>query len=158
MPWLSKGNWLCAVFISGTLIAVGSAALQRVEISPIVLLSLLCGAVLGFVAVFAASVLDIRSRWLLLLGTLAAGIFLTVGQHYFLHRFAVRDWQQAQAKEPQLALFRPPPPNDLQDYLRQESKGRLAYWLLDGAIITATAVGIAVGLRKRIPEVNIEES
>jgi hypothetical protein len=150
--------WLICLGIAGTVIAVGSAYMQRAGLSPIVLSSLLVGAVLGSAAVGNAWLLDVRNRGVLLLGTVIAGIFVATAQHAMLHRLSVHDWQQAQVKEPQLALFREPPPEELRVYLQQESAGgRMWLWLLDGSIIMASAVAIVTGVRICRSEDNIEE-
>jgi hypothetical protein len=158
MKRFSYGIWIVCLGICAAFIAVISAYMQRTGHSPIVLFSLSMGAALGLAAVGAAWLLDVKNRCFLLLGPLAAGILLSLSQHVVLHRLAIQDWQEAQSKEPQLALFRQPPQEDLREYLRQESRGRLGLWLLDAAIISVTAVGIAAGLRTAPGQSNMELS
>lgn len=148
--------WLGALVIGSSLIAVASAYLHRAGLSPIVLFSLLIGAACGAVAVASALLFDVRNRWFLFVGALAMAVFVAAAQHVVLHRLQLSDWRQAQLKEPQLPLFRPPP-EELMPYLRREAAGGRAWlWLLDGAIVTATAAGIAAGMKTSRGEVNME--
>lgn len=157
MPWFSNGIWLCWLVLAGTFIAVGSAYMQRAGLSPVVISSLLVGAVLGVVAGGLAWIFDARNRRLLFFGTVIAGLFVAGAQHVFLHRLTLLDWEQAQLKEPQLSLFRDPPPEDLRVYLRQQSAGgRMWLWLLDAALITATGAGVAIALQNHSRQSNME--
>ena len=148
MQWLRSMSWLGTLAVASVAIAFGSAALQRAEWAPLLLSSLLIGAALGTAAIGAAWAFHVENGRLLVAGTVTAAILLVAAQHFALYRLYVNGWEQAQQEQPELALFREPPPKSLRIYLREEAAdGRAWLWILDGAIVTATAAGIAIGLR-----------
>jgi len=156
MPWFSNLIWLCAIAVLGTFLAAGSAYMQRAGLSPVVLSSAVIGAVFGMVAVWTARWIEVRNARVLMLGTLAGAVFVATMQHGILHRLHAHDWAQAQIKQPQLALFRDPPPDDLWQYLRQESAGgRFWLWLLDGGLIAGTATAVVAGVQNCSRQTNM---
>ncbi|MEX2168063.1 MAG: hypothetical protein WD851_02025 [Pirellulales bacterium] len=157
MQWLRSVGWLGAVASASVAIAFASAALQRAGLAPLLLSSLLTGAALGAVAIGIAWVFDVKNGRLLIAGTVMAPILLVTMQHFALYRFHLNDWDQVTSEKPELSLFREPPPESLWVYLRQEAaQGRGWLWLLDGAIVTGAAAGVAVALRSRRGEGNME--
>lgn len=157
MQWLRSVGWLGSIAGASVAIALASAALQRAGLAPLLLSSLLIGAALGAVAFGIAWVFDVKNGRLLITGAVMAAVLLVTMQHFALYRFHLNDWDQVTREKPELSLFREPPPESLGIYLRQEAAdGRAWLWLLDGAIVTATAAGIAVALRSRRGEGNME--
>lgn len=123
------------------------------------LYSLMVGAACGAVAVVLAIVFDVRDQKFLLAGTFVMAALVVASQHVVLHRLQLHNWQKAQRQEPQLVMFKPPPPEELLTYLRQESAGGRAWlWLLDAVIVIGIAVGIAAGVRRDSSPSKMESS
>lgn len=142
-------TWVGTIVAAGVLIGIVASSLQRAGFSPLFAISLLLGVALGFAAIASFSVLGVENRRTLLLGAVLGSIALIVSEHYTLYQAYTADYEEALNEKPELALFREVPTGFV-SYLRQESAGgRVWLWLLDGTIITATAIGIPIWMQPR---------
>jgi hypothetical protein len=120
-------------------VGFGAAVVQRAGFSPVVILSLLLGAAVGAAAAGAAAVLRVRGRRLLTLGALLGSSVLIFSQHIALHRMCIAPWEHRQLEQPELALFRDPPPRFIEHMRRESEGGRWWLWLLDAVLVAGTA-------------------
>jgi hypothetical protein len=156
MQLLRLGIWIGAVVAVGISIGLIASNLQRAGFSPLIINSLLLGSILGIAAIAASRYLCFENRRILLFGTVFAALALVFSQHYALYMAYVTDFEENLTEKPELALFREVPV-DFVAYMRQESAdGHAWLWLIDGAIITATAAGIVTWMQPRSGVGNME--
>jgi hypothetical protein len=113
-----------------------SAALNSHGISPVGLMSIGLGVVLG-VALFQLAQWQGLIKWKMLLW---AAVLLTavniVAQHAWLYQNFRSGWRSARAANAQVAMFRPEEPWSPREYLQHELQaGSLPYWCLDAIVI-----------------------
>src|SRR5262249_36095664 len=83
----------------------------------------------------------------------AAGLvaILTVlSEHAWLYRDFCRQWREARANQPQVAMFRPEEPWSPAEYFRGEATpGRLVLWSVDAVVLVLSAVVTVLVWRRR---------
>lgn len=144
-----------AFLLAGGLAAAGisylSVAVQATQVSPVGVISIVVGVVLGGLLAGMLRLLRLAHRPLILAGTVVLAWGTCFGQHYFFYR-----WELATRRQ-QLAEM--PFPGDRQrlaqidwwDYLRREGDtAARVVWLIDLLLITAAATG-AVWVGTRTP-------
>lgn len=154
--------WVPVCLIHGGLVA-WLATLVEPFSAPVVLFSLLVGAVLGAILVGTIRLFQIANRPTVLWGTVVAALIAVVGQHYFSYRTAYRAARE-DGRTYQLAqlAFRgqgleemPVPPEGFFRFLRWRAArgfGLLGFkaedwvvwllWAADGAIVLAAALAV----------------
>jgi hypothetical protein len=95
--------------------------------------------------------LRIAGRWHLITGTLFLALVTALAQHAWLYVDFRRQWQEARAKSPEVAMFRPETPwSPSQYFARELTIESMALWTLDAALNAASAIGVvAVWQSKR---------
>jgi hypothetical protein len=124
--------------------AVGWLA-ARIHLSgwtPLGLLSLAVGIGLGFSISKLATATGICCRKRLVVGALLFAAIAVFAEHAWLYRDFRRQWNEARASEPQVAMFRREEPWSPTEYLRHEiAAGRVALWCMDAALIATGTLG-----------------
>jgi len=119
--------------------------------APLGLLSLGVGGLLGLVIAKLADLAGVGCWKRLVIGTMLFALVTVLAEHTWLYRDFRRQWRDARAREPQVALFRPEEPWSPAEYMRHEwSPGRLALWCVDATLIVAAAVGVVLVRRRAI--------
>ena len=151
-PCLPVSRSPCLFFLSG--IGAGAAigwAAARCHLggwAPVGLLSLGVGGLLGLVIAKLAARIGESNRKNLVIGTVLFALVAVLAEHAWLYRDFRRQWVDARAREPQVALFRPEEPWSPAQYIRHEwSPGRLVLWSVDATLIVAGAVGVVLARR-----------
>jgi hypothetical protein len=141
--------WYAAGLFVAVAIAWLAAGLQLTGNAPIGLLSLTVGIALGIVQMaVAAKVRFTRRR--LIVGTIILAFVTVLAQHAWLYYHFRRQWHDARARSPEVALFRPEsPPSPGEYFARELTPGRAALWCLDAALITAASTGTVLILARR---------
>jgi hypothetical protein len=81
----------------------------------------------------------------LVVGTTIFALVAVLTEHAWLYHDFRRQWGEARAREPQVALFRPEEPWSPAEYVLNEwSPGRAALWCVDASLIVASAVGVVL--------------
>jgi hypothetical protein len=137
---------------AAVVIGIVAAVVSRAGWAPVGIFSLAVGFALGGAAAFLAKQCGVDCRTRLVAGTLVMALVATVAQHAWLYREYRRQWQAARDREPALALFNteaaPMPPAD---YIAAElAAGRPLWWLIDMALVAASAVGVVLWSRRPV--------
>jgi hypothetical protein len=124
--------------------------------APLGLVSLGVGAALGaLLSAIAASGHRpkggrLAGQRLLVLSTIIFAIVTVLAQHAWLYIDFRRQWHEARAASPEVALFRAESPWSPAEYLAHElTPKQAALWALDAALIVAAAVGVVVWWQRR---------
>ena len=133
-------------FLAGVAVAAAvgwlAATCHLRGFAPVGLISLVVGVVLGACLSGLAAMLRVAGARQTILGTLLLATVTVLTQHAWLYRDFRRQWAEARATQPQIALFRPEEPWSPREYLaREATPGRIALWGLDTALIIAAAAG-----------------
>jgi hypothetical protein len=142
-------------YVGGLLGALGiswiASTLHSAGFAPIGLVSIAVGLALGTALSLLAAMLRIAGRWHLITGTLFLALVTALAQHAWLYVDFRRQWQEARAKSPEVAMFRPETPwSPSQYFARELTIESMALWTLDAALIAASAIGVvAVWQSKR---------
>ncbi|MCI0334973.1 MAG: hypothetical protein L0228_17335 [Planctomycetes bacterium] len=113
--------------------------------APLGLVSLGIGIALGAALSALAATLRVAGKKQLIIGTIALALVAVVAQHAWLYRDFRRQWHEARAQSPHVAMFRPETPWTPGEYFHRElSPQRVALWCVDAAFITAAATGVVV--------------
>jgi hypothetical protein len=128
-----------------------AAVLHASGHAPLGLVSLGVGAALGAaLAAIAASGHRLKGGRLagqrkLILNTAFFALLTVLAQHAWLYLDFRRQWHEARAGSPEVALFRPESPWSPAEYLARElTAQQAALWALDAALIVAAAVAVVV--------------
>ena len=145
-PCLPVSRSPCLFFLGG--VAVGAAvgwAAANCHLggwAPVGLVSLAVGVVLGLVIAQLAKKSGVSGRRLVA-GTAIFALIAILAEHAWLYRDFRRQWVEARAGDPQVALFRPERPWSPTEYFRREmSPGRAALWCVDAVLVVASALGV----------------
>jgi ABC-type uncharacterized transport system permease subunit len=113
--------------------------------APLGLVSLGVGAALGAALSAIAATLRVASRSQLIFGTLMFAVMTALAQHAWLYVDFRRQWHEARAASPEVALFRPESPWSPAEYLARElTPVQTALWTLDAALVAAAAVAVVI--------------
>jgi hypothetical protein len=108
--------------------------------APVGLVSLGIGLTLGLVLSKLAAITHVIGWRQLVVGAVIFALITVLVEHTWLYRDFRRQWQEARAAEPHVALFRPAEPWSPAQYFRHEmTPGRAALWCVDAALIVAGA-------------------
>lgn len=152
---LWRSRWDLLTFaLAGAFVAVAvgwiAARLNVAGISPVGLLPMAIGVSVGSAVFWLSMKCGISSGARLLV---AAGLFafLTVlAEHAWLYRDFCRQWREARASQPQVAMFRPEAPWSPAEYFKQEATSkRLALWCIDAFVLVLSAVVTVFVWRRR---------
>lgn len=127
----------------GVAAAIGcvAAKLNAAGFAPIGLLPLVAGVVLGLAVSRMAMVLHVACTTQLVIGTLVFALVTVAFEHAWLYRDFRREWIEARAANPQVALFRSEMPWSLGEYTDHEwTRRRAVLWCADAAILVASAM------------------
>jgi hypothetical protein len=126
------------------------AMLHVSEHAPLGLVSLGVGAALGAALNALAATLRVAGRRPSLLGTISHAILTVLAQHAWLYLDFRRQWHEARAASPEVALFRPESPWSPAEYLARElTPVRAALWGLDAALVVAAAIAVVIWWQRR---------
>lgn len=148
--------WFAAGFVVAIVLAWVAAKLHASFTAPIGSLSIGFGVFLGIALGALSAWCNVRPQRTLI----AAACFLTfvaiVAQHAWLYVEFRREWHQARATTPEIAMFRPEAPWSPAEYFGRELKaGRAPVWCVDAALIAAPAIGIFWMMERKRREVGV---
>ncbi len=156
-PGLPVSGSLNLLFLLGgaaAAVAIGwaSAMLSVTGKAPVGLLSLGIGIALGLLLVALAELTRFKSPRGLVVSVALCAVLTVLAEHGWLYRAYRQKWQQNRVEHPAVALFRPDDaPLTLAGYFHRElqfAPGQWKFWLVDGGLIVAGAVGVVI-LRNR---------
>jgi hypothetical protein len=142
---------VCLVGVAAA-VALGwiAARFNVAGFAPVALLPIAIGIVLGIVVVRLGIASGVACRKRLILAAIAVAILAVLAEHAWLYRDFCRQWREARAREPQIALHRPDSPWSPVEYVtREATPGRIAFWCADAALVVAGAVGSVVQLQRK---------
>lgn len=106
---------------------------------------LLLGAILGALAIK----LQIPNSSRVVVATLIIALIAMSAQHAWLYRDFRRQWHEARAHSPQVAMFRPAEPWTPREYFLNEiAPSRVALWCADAVLIAIGAVGGMLAVKR----------
>jgi hypothetical protein len=145
------GAWLAAGSVAAISIAWIAAKLHAAFAAPVGSVSIAIGLFLGLALGALAVVTKAPRRRTLIIAAVLLSLLVVFAQHAWLYAQFRRQWREARARSPEIAMFRGEQPWSPVEYFNRElMAGRAAVWCLDGALIVGTAVGIfAIMERKR---------
>ncbi len=145
-------RWLVGGVGVGAAIGWVAARWHHSGLAPVGLVSLAVGVALGFVLSNLAAATGVKCKRQLLCGTVLFAAIVLFVEHAWLYHDFRRQWQEARANDPQVALFRPAEPWTPSEYFGRElAFGRGTLWSLDAVLIVATAVGVVFRNRRVNP-------
>ena len=119
--------------------------------APVGLLPLCVGLALGVALNALAATLHVARRRGLLIGALILALITAIAQHAWLYLDFRRQWQEARAKSPEMAMFRPETPWSPSEYFERElTAENAALWAFDAALIVAAATGAVVVWQRKL--------
>jgi hypothetical protein len=138
-----------AWYFCGVLAAIGigrvAAVLHGSGFAPVGLLSIAVGISLGTVLLGVARLTYADCRQRLLSGAAIFAIITILTEHAWLYRDFHRQWHEARANSPHVAMFRPDTPWSPAEYLAHEATPQqLMLWSVDALLITVATVGTLV--------------
>lgn len=154
--------WLALCLIQGGLLAWAATAVEWLR-APLIVFSILVGAVLGTTLVGLFRLLEIGHRSTILTGAVAAALAMIAAQHYIAYRLACRQARDDAATYllakrmfgDNVLGSQPVPPDDFATYLRWraargikvgsrhlQDSGVWMLWLADVALVTLATIGI----------------
>jgi hypothetical protein len=138
-----KSRWWFGGIAAGLAVGWIAARCHASGLAPVGLVSLAAGLTLGFaLAKLAAATGMTVSKRLLWTAAVFALVAVFV-EHAWLYWDFRRQWREARAANPQVALFREEEPWTPAEYLwREVSTARIALWGVDAALIVAGTVGV----------------
>ena len=141
--------WYGTGAVAAIIIAWLAALVHASGPAPIGLVSLAVGIGLGAILSKIAALIRIAGRKRLIIGTILLAIVAIVAEHTWLYLDFRRQWHEARAKSPQVAVFRPESPWSAREYfLIEATPSRTALWCIDAAIIVASAIGTVIALSR----------
>jgi hypothetical protein len=139
-------RWYLSGIAAGAVVGWAAAKCHLSGWAPVGLLSLGVGGVLGLVVAKLAERAGVSCRMQLVIGTAIFALVAILAEHAWLYHDFRRQWTDARAREPQVALFRPEEPWSPAEYVLNEwSPGRAALWCVDASLIVAGAVLVSRG-------------
>jgi ABC-type uncharacterized transport system permease subunit len=118
--------------------------------APLAIVSLGVGAALGATLSAIAATLRVAGQRNIILSTILFALVTIVAQHAWLYIDFRRQWHEARAASPEVALFRPESPWSPAEYLARElTPGRAGLWTLDAALVVAAAVAVVIWWQRR---------
>jgi hypothetical protein len=118
------------------------------DLAPVGLLPLGIGLLLSFTLTKLAAATGIGRRQQIV-GAILFSFLVIFSEHTWLYRDFRRQWQEARAANPQVALFRPAEPWTPAEYFKHEASGaRVTLWCVDAALIVVGTVGVMIMKRK----------
>lgn len=138
------GMWYALGALAAIAVGLLAAILNLAGYSPVVLLPVGVGIALGAMLAGLAAATGVSCRKRLLVGAAALAIVAILAEHSWLYRDFRRQWHEARAKSPQLAMFRPEAPWSPTEYFSHEATSQqLLLWTIDSALITIATVATA---------------
>jgi hypothetical protein len=123
--------------------------IHRSDHAPVGILSLGVGLGLGAILTGLAAARHVTCRRRLIIGAALLAIVAVLAEHAWLYRDFRRQWHEARAQSPHIALFRPEAPWSPTEYFAHEaSPGRVVLWCADAALVTAATVGTVAVARR----------
>jgi hypothetical protein len=127
-----------------------AARLNVAGFSPVGLLPLAIGVVLGVIEFRLGTASGVSWDKQLIRATIGLAILAVLAEHAWLYHDFCRQWREARAREPQIALHRPDAPWSPAEYVtREATPGHIAFWCADAALVVAGAVGTVVLLQRK---------
>jgi hypothetical protein len=150
-------------YVSGFVVAAATGwvvtQFHSAGFAPFGLISVGAGLALGAVLGALATTLRVADRSQLVIGTMIFAVVTAFAQHAWLYLDFRRQWHEARAASPEVALFRPEAPWSPAEYVARElTPGRAALWALDGALIVAAALGVVFWLQRRCMHIRPREA
>jgi hypothetical protein len=138
-------RWYIGGLLAALAISWIASRFHSAGFAPIGLLSICVGLALGATLSTIAVTQRVAGKWRLIIGTLILAVLTVLAQHAWLYLDFRRQWQEARAESPQVAMFRPETPWSPAEYFAREFTSQTAaLWALDAALISAAAVGAIV--------------
>jgi hypothetical protein len=135
--------WFAVGFAVALVYAWVAAKLHATLVAPIGSLSIGFGLVLGATLGACAALISVRPQRKILVGAALLTLVAIVAQHAWLYLEFRREWHEARATSPQIAMFRPESPWSPGEYFSRELQaGRASIWCLDAVFIAAPAIGV----------------
>jgi hypothetical protein len=127
-----------------------AARLNVAGIAPVGLLPLVIGVAVGSSVFWLSMTCGISSRARLLVAAGLFGFLTVLAEHAWLYRDFCRQWREARASQPQVAMFRPEVPWSPAEYFEQEATPRrLALWCIDAVVLVSSTVVTVLVWRRR---------
>jgi hypothetical protein len=143
-------RWYVGGVVSAAAISWVVTLFHRAGFAPFGLISVGAGLALGAVLCALGTTLRVIKRSQLFIGTLLFAVVTAFAQHAWLYLDFRRQWHEARAASPEVAMFRPESPWSPAEYLARElTPGRAGLWALDGALIVAAAVAVVIMWQRR---------
>jgi hypothetical protein len=140
--------WYAAGAVAAIVVAWVAAIVHASGHAPLGLVSLVVGIALGGVLFALAATQRIASRRRLIVGTFLLAIVAVLGEHTWLYLDFRRQWQEARANSPQVAIFRSESPWSPREYFKNEATpGRTLLWCADALTLIASATATLSVLR-----------
>ncbi len=138
-------RWYLGGIAAGAAVGWVAAKCHLSGWAPIGLVSLVVGLALGYVLSKLSAATGVFCPQRLVVGTVIFALVAVFAEHTWLYHDFRRQWVEARANEPQVALFRPIEPWTPTEYFRHEmSPGRMTLWCMDAALIVTGAVGVVL--------------
>jgi hypothetical protein len=153
-------RWYLGAVLTGAVSGWAAATLHLSGWAPVGLASVGVGLVLGVVLLRLAAMTSVTLLRPLVAGAIISALVAVLVEHAWLYHDFRRQWQDARAREPQVALFRPAEPWSPARYFRHElSPGRATLWCVDAALIVLASVGtVSLGRKAGTQTVVTDES
>ena len=150
-------RWFLGGIAAGAAVGWIAARCHATGIAPVGLVSLAAGLTLGYALSKLAAVTGMTVSKRLLAGVAIFALVAVFVEHTWLYWDFRRQWQEARAVNPQVALFREVEPWTPAEYLwREVSTARIGLWCVDAALIVAGAVGVVFARRGAIADNVVE--
>ncbi|MEX0612911.1 MAG: hypothetical protein WD738_21145 [Pirellulales bacterium] len=144
--------WYVAGLVVSFAIAWVAALLQLSGYAPVGIVSLGVGLALGAALHVLAATLRVAGHRRHVVGTVVLALVTVLAQHAWLYGDFRRQWHEARARSPEVALFRPESPWSPREYFSHEvSPQRVVLWCVDAALIVTAAVGAIAMLERKRP-------
>jgi hypothetical protein len=110
------------------------------------------GCILGVILGLLRFLTHVNCRKRLIMGAALLAILAVLSEHAWLYRDFRRQWHEARANSPQLAMFRPEEPWSPVKYFAHEiTPGRVTLWCADAALVTVVTIGTLLALKRVFP-------
>jgi hypothetical protein len=146
IPWA----WFAAGAVAAVAVGYLAAAMNRTGWTPVGVVSLGVGLVLGLMLSALAAMCGTVGGKQLVVGAAVLSLVTVAATHAWLYRDFCRQWHVARAESPQLAIFRPEAPWSPSEYFAHElSPSRAVLWCVDAVLVVAAAVGTVAMWRRQ---------
>jgi hypothetical protein len=148
--------WYVAGTIAALAIGWAAAAVHASGNAPLGITSVGVGIALGAVLGMLAASQRLAGVRPLIAGTLLLAIVTVLAEHAWLYLDFRRQWHESRAESSQVAMFRdesPPPPGKY--FARKLTAERAALWIVDAAIVIATATGTVTVMQRQVRQKHV---